>query len=289
MVFRTDIAKEACEELENGRGFTDRKITYFGVEGSIVEILTEAEGAKIGKKCGRYYSFETNSIINRSVECFEFISRAISKAINELIEIKHDDNILVVGLGNESMTPDSVGPKTVKKIFVTKHILDYFDKENSGNLISVCALAPGVLGVTGIESSDIIQSVCKKERITKLIIIDALASRRTERMFSSIQITDAGIEPGAGIGNKRSAINRETLGIPVIAIGIPTVIYASSLIRDAIAELNINDNDINDNDMIVTPKEVDVVINDSAKIIADGINLAIQKRLSLEEINAYMS
>ena len=167
----------------------------------------------------------------------------------------------------------------------------------------VCALAPGVLGVTGLESADIISSVCKKVDIKAVIVIDALAARRSERIFSTFQMTDAGIEPGAGVGNKRSALNRASLGIPVIAIGIPTVVYASTLVYDAVEELLVSatgqkEEVVRDaaekaatqkmQDMVVTPKEIDVIAEDSAKILADGINLALHRDICLDEIAEYM-
>ena len=167
---------------------------------------------------------------------------------------------------------------------------------------SVCAVAPGVLGVTGIESADVISGICRNIDVGAVIVIDALAARKSERMFSTFLLTDTGIHPGAGVGNKRSPLSKEFLGIPVIAIGVPTVVYASSLVYDAAMEFfdNSDKNEataekiaqklasFSDRDMVVTPKEVDVIIEDCAKIIADGINLSLQKNMSIDEINAYM-
>lgn len=301
MIFRTDLAKEAVENTENKRGIVTEKINKFGINGDYVEILND-DFLDMGKKKGKYISFETDAVILRNVEEYENISKAISEVLQTLIENK-EGSLLVVGLGNESMTPDSIGPEVVKKILVTRHIFNFLPDEVDDRMTSVCAVAPGVLGVTGIESKDIIDGICKNADISAIIVIDALAARRSERMFSTFQLTDTGIEPGAGVGNKRSSISKEALGIPVIAIGVPTVVYASSLIYDAAVNMfsSLTGQDeaqvegaarqmsaFSEDDMVVTPKEVDIIIKDCAKIIADGINLAFHKGMAHEEIEAYM-
>lgn len=301
MIFRTDLAKEAIETKENKKGIITKKINNFGIEGDFIEILTD-DFKDMGKKKGKYISFETDAVISRDVEKYENISRAISEELRKLIENKNG-SLLVVGLGNESMTPDSIGPEVVKKILVTRHIFNFLPEEIDPRMSSVCAVAPGVLGVTGIESKDIIDGICKNADIGAIIVIDALAARRSERMFSTFQLTDTGIEPGAGVGNKRSSISKEVLGIPVVAIGVPTVVYASSLIYDAAVNMFSNLTGQNEeqvegaarqmsafsgDDMVVTPKEVDIIVKDCAKIIADSINFAFHKNMAPEEIEAYM-
>ena len=299
MIFRTDLAKETYELRKEKKGIVSKRINSNGIEGDWVQILYDMEDS--GKKAGNYISFETDAIINRNVEFYENISKALAEKINELIK-ETDKTVLVVGLGNESMTPDSIGPKVIKKIFVTRHIFEFLPDEKDQRMSSVCAVAPGVLGVTGIESADVISGICRNIDVGAVIVIDALAARKSERMFSTFQLTDTGIHPGAGVGNKRSPLSKEFLGIPVIAIGVPTVVYASSLVYDAAMEFfdNSDKNEVtaekiaqklasfSDRDMVVTPKEVDVIIEDCAKIIADGINLSLQKNMSIDEINAYM-
>ncbi len=301
MIFRTDLAKEAIENTQDKKGIITKKINNYGIEGDFVEILTD-DYMDIGKKKGKYISFETDAVLVRDVEKYENISRAISEELQRLIE-KQNGTLLVVGLGNESMTPDSIGPEVVKKILVTRHIFNFLPEEIDPRMSSVCAIAPGVLGVTGIESKDIIDGICKNVDINAIIVIDALAARRSERMFSTFQLTDTGIEPGAGVGNKRSSISKEAIGIPVVAIGVPTVVYASSLIYDAAVNMFSEMTGQNaeqvegaarqmsafsDDDMVVTPKEVDIIVKDCAKIIADGINLAFHKGMAPEEIEAFM-
>jgi len=302
VIFRTDLAKEATEIKGNGDELISKTEVKYGIKGDFIQILSDEYGEKIGKKKGKYISFETDAVNLRQVEEYENISRAISDAISEMLGNKKD-NVLIVGLGNESMTPDSIGPKVVKKILVTRHIYKFLPDAIDVRMASVCAFAPGVLGVTGIESKDIISGILKSTEISAIIVIDALAARRSERMFSTFQLTDTGIEPGAGVGNKRSAISMESLGIPVIAIGIPTVVYASSLVYDAIKDslsliTDQNEEKIeetaqrlssySEGDMVVTPKEIDIIAEDCAKIIADGINLTLHRNMTLNEIKEYM-
>lgn len=303
MIFRTDLAKEACKGLENTDGLNSEEFFSYGVSGSRVRITSDGASKASGKRKGKYVSFETDAVITKNAEKYEDISRAIAGEIKTMIG-NPDGAVLVAGLGNSNMTPDSVGPKTVEKILVTKHLFEFMPVLTDERIHPVCAIAPGVLGVTGIESADIIKGICKQNKIGAIIVVDALAARKSERMFSDFQITDAGIEPGAGVGNKRSALNKDTLGVPVIAVGVPTVVYATSLVFDAVLDIlssatGKEEDEISEaamkiarikvGDTVVTPKEVDTVTADSAKIIADGINLALHKGLSLEEINAYMA
>ncbi len=304
MRYRTDLAKEACEGLENEEGIRSEEFHSYGIQGNRVSILSAAAAQKAGKSIGKYISVESNAILDRDIEQYQSISMALADELKQMLsELGEKDTVLVAGLGNKTMTPDSIGPKTVNKTFVTRHIFQYLPKQIDERMRPVCALAPGVLGVTGLESADIISSVCKKADIKAVIVIDALAARRSERIFSTFQMTDAGIEPGAGVGNKRSALNRASLGIPVIAIGIPTVVYASTLVYDAVEELLVSatgqkEEVVRDaaekaatqkmQDMVVTPKEIDVIAEDSAKILADGINLALHRDICLDEIAEYM-
>ncbi len=300
MIFRTDLAKESAEIRKDKEGIVCKKINCNGISGDWVQILFDMDD--IGKKAGNYISFETDAILNREVEVYENVSKAIAEKIGELIK-ETNKSVLIVGLGNESMTPDSIGPKVIKKIFVTRHIFEFLPEEKDSRMASVCAVAPGVLGVTGIESADVISGICKNIDVGAVLVIDALAARKSERMFSTFQLTDTGIHPGAGVGNKRSPLSKEFLGVPVIAIGVPTVVYASSLVYDAAMDMLLDNSDkdselneatarriasFSDGDMVVTPKEVDVITEDCAKIIADGINLALHKNMTMEEINAYM-
>ncbi|MBE7091902.1 MAG: GPR endopeptidase [Clostridiales bacterium] len=303
MIFRTDLITEAAEVDSSLTGIKSEKIKKYGIKGTQVEVLNKEAEERIGKRQGKYISFETDALLSRDTEEYIKISKAIADEIKKLVPAEKDKTVLVVGLGNESMTPDSIGPMVVKNIFVTRHILEYLPNEADERMNSVCAIAPGVLGVTGLESADVIKGIISKTQVCAIIVIDALAARRSERMFSTFQLTDTGIEPGAGVGNKRIALTKETIGVPVIAMGVPTVIYASSLVYDAAVDLlsditGQSEQKVEDaarkmasfsmEDMVVTPKEIDIIAKDSAKIIADGINLALHNNISLNEIQSYM-
>ena len=303
MKFRTDLITEATEANEKLKGIKTETIENYGIQGTCVRVLNEEAEKHIGKRQGKYISFETDAVLERDTEKYFKISKAIADELKKIVPAQKKKTVLVVGLGNAEMTPDSIGPLVVNNIFVTRHILEYLPNEADERMNSVCAVAPGVLGVTGLESADVIKGIIDKTNVCAVIVIDALASRRSERMFSTFQITDTGIEPGAGVGNKRSALTKETLGVPVIAMGVPTVIYASSLVYDAAVELlsgitGQDEQKVEDaakkiasfsmEDMVVTPKEIDIIAKDSAKIIADGINLALHHDISLKEIQSYM-
>ncbi len=302
MIFRTDIAKEA---IANNGEFETRDFVSFGIKGTEIVLKDQKTADLIGKKKGRYVSFESNAVLNRNVIEYSNISRAIAKELCVFLKnTGKEDTVLVAGLGNKSMTPDSIGPRVVDSILVTRHIFEFMPETLDKRMSPVCAIAPNVLGVTGIESADIIHGICEKAHVKAIIVIDALAARKKERMFSTFQITDTGISPGAGVGNKRSPLTEEKLGIPVIAIGVPTVVYATSLVYDTAVEMlsnatGRNEDEISDaamkiaqrkmGDMVVTPKEIDIIATDSGKIIADGINLALQRGMTLSEINSYMT
>lgn len=227
------------------------------------------------------------------------MSALIGEEIGRMADMRAGE-ALVVGLGNRMVTPDSLGPLTVDRILVTRHIFSGMPEYADDRMRSVCALAPGVLGVTGIETAEMLESIVRKIKPACVICVDALAARATGRIGGAIQITDTGIQPGSGVGNRRMALNRDTLGVDVIAVGMPTVIYAATLARDAFAMLDDTAGDEAlmklerelmggpGGDMIVTPREIDGLIKDSAGMIAAGINRALQPELSDSEIMAMM-
>lgn len=301
MILRTDLAQEAAENICDA-GLKEENFSINGLHGRRVTILSDGAQKASGKKKGVYVTLETEAIRNRQTEQYRAVSEACAKMIRAMLkDLPASAPILVAGLGNAKMTPDAIGPETADRVFVTRHILKFLPDAADERLRPVCAMAPGVLGVTGIESADVISAVCRKEQISALIVVDALAARRSERMFSTIQLSDAGIEPGAGVGNRRGGLNRETLGIPVLALGIPTVVYASSLTFDAIKHLLIERGASEEEaekeadklrvfveDLVVTPKEIDVYARDAAGILGDALNLALHDHIPLEEIRACM-
>ena len=204
---------------------------------------------------------------------------------------------LVVGLGNRRVTPDSLGPKTVDGTLVTRHLLRELPDKVDERLNPVCAIAPGVMGATGLETMETVSALVKEIHPRCLIVIDSLAARASSRVGVSIQLSDTGIQPGSGVGNHRRALNERELGVRVIALGMPTVVYAVTIARDALEILgegetnpaaldevtkSLFENEIGE--MIVTPREVDDMIDDAAQMLAGGINRALQTALSPEEI-----
>ncbi len=266
-------------------------------------IVTNQNGAEaIGKPIGTYVTIDINNLRIASEDDIQASAEAVSKELKELIQKHSDkkDEILVVGLGNVYVTPDSLGPKVIKDIDVTKHILKYMPQYLPEDARPVTAISPGVLGTTGIETVEIIKGIVDNTHPKLLIVIDALASRSINRISSTIQIADTGITPGAGVGNTRKELSQTTLGIPVIAIGIPTVVDLATITDDCLDlfitklqnEAQSNDylNKLKENDnyeeikealmpedfnMIVTPKEIDDLIENMSSVVARGINISM--------------
>lgn len=319
---RTDLAIEAREMAQEQSKFQIPGVKVENVElenikVTRVEVLSKLGEESIGKPVGNYITLEVPGIKDRDPEYEEKVSRQLAEEIKRLVKLNDKSVILIVGLGNWNVTPDAVGPKVVDRVMVTRHIFEYVPDQVDEHLRSVCAVAPGVLGITGIETGEIIKGIAERVKPNLVIAIDALASRKTDRIGSTIQIADTGINPGSGIGNKRMAINQQTLGVPTLAIGIPTVVYAHTIGRDALEMLikkfsaeatpgsefyrmlkkmdeKQMDTLVNEvlaqglGDLVVTPKEVDVLIDDVVGMIADGINLAVHDGLSMEEVNRFL-
>jgi len=196
--------------------------------------------------------------------------------------------VLIVGLGNINITADNIGPKVSHRIIVTRHLKDDMP-ESFEDFHSVCAISPGVLGLTGIETGEIIKGVADRISPAAIIAIDALATSDLNRLGNTIQICDSGIAPGSGVGNYRFAINRETFGVPVIAIGIPTVVEAGTMVRELIGDDYDIDSKIPDMPLVVTPKDIDVLSDKSAEVIACGINLALHRKIDERELMEFMA
>lgn len=277
-----------------------------GIKTSWVEVLNEKGEKALSKEKGIYITIESTLINDGNLNAHDSLTDILCTYIRKLLDKYTYNKILVVGLGNENVTADSLGPRVVKKILVTRHQMETLPDELGEDLISVSAIAPGVMGQTGIETAETIQSIVKNIEPDLVIAIDALASRQVSRINTTIQITNTGINPGSGVGNKRKGLNEKTLGIPVIAIGVPTVVDATTLINTGISNLldilaskvgnneeiekivdSLNDEERNlllDNtlstygeNLFVTPKEVDDVMNRLSKVISKSINLSIQK------------
>ncbi|MVX63065.1 GPR endopeptidase [Clostridium chromiireducens] len=297
---------EVIEESEN-----DIRVTT-------VKVKNKEGAQKIGKPKGNYITIDIPDFTAYDGETMDRVSEVLAEVLGRLIEINVEKSILIVGLGNWQVTPDALGPKVTEKIMVTRHLQSVMPDAIDDSVRPVCSIAPGVLGITGIETVEIIRGVVEKIKPDLVICIDALAARRIERVNTTIQIGDTGISPGAGVGNNRKQISEENLGVKVIAIGVPTVVDAVTIANDTIDlvvdSLISNSSSGNDFykmlksldknekeklikevissksniDMIVTPKDVDLVINSLSKIIANGINMAVQPNMDMEEINKFM-
>jgi spore protease len=304
---RSDLAKEAVafdqkKEIE-GVGVYEFK-TDDNITVNRVEVKTEKGAQEIGKKIGLYVTVECPELYDKDENLLAKVAHTFADEITKIKEsCGKAENILIIGLGNRNVTPDALGPLACEKVFVSRHIKKYLPDMIDSRVADVSAIAPGVLGITGLETAEVIDGIVDKIRPDMIIVIDALASRSISRIGTSIQVSDAGISPGSGIGNKRKAIDRETLGIPVLAIGIPTVVYAytiaSEILLSAAIKSNVGEDqvknvigmiqDIEGSDMIVTPKNIDMLIQNSSDLLARSINFSIHKDLSEEEIKRYMS
>jgi spore protease len=239
---RTDLAVEAHELIAEQNqqpsieGVVIKENDIEGIKMTAMDISEEG-AEKVGKKAGHYLTFEVQGIRKRDSELQDKVEEVFAKQFAEFIrslDIGKDASCLVVGLGNWNVTPDALGPVTVGKILITKHLFDLSPENVSEGFRPVSAISPGVMGVTGIETSDIINGVIEKTKPDFVVAIDALASRSIERVNTTIQISDTGIHPGSGVGNKRKELSYDTLGIPVIAIGVPTVVDAVTITSDTI-------------------------------------------------------
>lgn len=295
---RSDLAVEICKNLSSDHsrlpGIQCKKSSLGSLQLETVSV-SSPDGAEIaGKPMGTYITVSCGKIwlehrdkIRKKL--FEF-----RDLLRPLITQNNCKSILVAGLGNENITADAIGPLAVKNLIVTRHIRSEKPQifENLG-LFDLCAVSPGVLGQTGIESAEVIRSVAERVKPDLLIVIDALASRDLSRLVNTIQISDSGISPGSGIGNSRPSLTPTELGIPIISIGVPTVVDAATLAADAICNFSDRtaDNEVirkewskNGLNFFVTPKETDQIIRVLAAFIGHGINLALNTELSYEDM-----
>ena len=307
--FRTDLADERADIFKKNNGITnsiDGIETNIKEDGNIkiteVKITNENGEKAIGKPIGNYITIDINKLKIATDEEIEKYGNVLSEELKKLVDkhVSKEDEILIVGLGNIYVTPDSLGPKVINEIDVTRHILKYMPEVLDKGTRSVSAVSPGVLGTTGIETLEIITGIVQNIHPKLIIVIDALASRSMDRISSSVQLADTGIVPGAGVGNTRKELSEKTLNIPVIALGIPTVVESAVLVNDCLDlfitklqeeaksneylnKLKQQDNyeEIkealipNDYNMIVTPKEIDELIENMKDVVARGINYAM--------------
>ncbi len=291
----TDLAMEARELNPSLPGITEETAQLEGGIGiSRIRVETPEAAQKLEKAIGRYITIDAPKLTGRDTAQFEQVGRALSQELSALMEgLPQRASVLVVGLGNRFITPDALGPRVVDKTFVTRHIAQHLPDIIGEPLRPVAAMAPGVLGVTGMETLEVLKGLVERVKPDAVIAIDALASRRAARISTTIQLCDTGIAPGSGVGNLRMGVNQETLGVPVIAIGVPTVVMAATISQDTIRLIADETGLHRDEEkliglaeqvieehygpLIVTPKEIDTILTDMANILSDGINYALHQ------------
>lgn len=279
---RTDLAMEAREAFEGGapKGVTVRTSNEHGFSFTHVRIENEAGAQALGKSIGTYVTIEHAALAQADEQLQTRCAQLVSQQLRAMLPARlQEGSVLVIGLGNRRITPDSLGPCAAGNVFVTRHMIETLGihRIDGIELQSVCSLSPGVLGVTGLETELVVRSLCATLHPRCVICIDSLASMKTSRLLCTVQLADSGIAPGSGVGNHAHALNEQTLGIPVIAIGVPTVVYASVIIRDAFEEEHIAIKD--EEDMLVTPRNIDEATDILSNIIAQAINMALQPQL----------
>ncbi len=272
MNFRTDLAierREVSPHTDDGLKVDEYMVD--DVKITSIEVLNETGERAIKKPKGNYITIETKQSLDGGALVDKDLAKVVTEELNKILP---DGSALVCGIGNRSITPDALGPDCISHILATRHIGEELAQSiGFDNLRSVTAISPGVLGQTGIETGEIIRAVIDKTKPDFVIAIDALASRKLSRLGKTIQIADTGIIPGGGVSNSRNELSRKTLGVPVISIGVPTVVDANTLVND-IAENEIEYRGASA--MIVTPKEIDLLIERSARLISHSINCALQ-------------
>ncbi len=301
------VRGDANQEIQ---GVTERVERHNNATVTKIKILDDNGARQMGKAPGNYITIEAAALRENNPEIHQEIADLFGKELAALISelgINENDLVLIIGLGNWDATPDALGPKVAGKVLVTRHLYNYSPESLQGGLRPVSALSPGVLGITGIETAEIVRGVVEKVKPSLVIAVDALATMDLNRISSTIQIADTGINPGSGIGNQRMAINKETLGVPVIAIGIPTVVHAAVVVSASLHHLIesqpiqgtlLNDNVIQNaiqsvlqpfhGNLTVTPKEIDDLIENNARIVASGLNQGLHPAIGPEEGSIFM-
>lgn len=291
---RTDLALEARESIGEGAGevhgirVEEEEKKESGVHVTRVVVETKNGAKAIGKPIGTYITLEASALTEPDEDYHREVSEELAKQLKSIFpEEKKEQSVLVVGLGNRDVTADALGPRVADNLFINRHIVKEYGKaaysKNKMHLVS--SIVPGVMAKTGMESAEIIHGVVKETKPDLLVVVDALAARSTKRLNRTVQITDTGIHPGSGVGNHRNALTKESLGVPVIAIGVPTVVDAATIVGDALEKM-IQENrlffseeypgtSLELNNMYVTSKDIDETIKMLSFTISEGINMAL--------------
>lgn len=294
MAFRTDLAVEAIENHKTAAALphvrqSDRTLEGFAVHE--VRILSEDAVREIGKPQGRYLTLELDALIRREEDAFPRACKALSTLLRELLPHPNDGPVLIAGLGNRMITPDAIGPQTADHVIATRHLVAQ-SPAIFADWRPVSALAPGVLGQTGVETGEVICGVLDRVRPAVVIAVDALAAGRLSRLLRTVQLADTGITPGAGVGNARAALNKETLGVPVIAVGVPTVVDGATLAHEISSQLGQPACEALDDlsqPVMITTRDIDREVADISRMIGYAVNMALHPHLSVADIDLYLS
>lgn len=298
---RTDLADEAhalwrasAGEESALPGVRAREDRREGFPVTRVDILDREGAQALGKPEGHYITLGLEELLRREEDAFPRAVRALAGELNELLkDLPPRAPVLVAGLGNRAITPDAVGPRVADLTLVTRHLI-HSVPEHFAAYRPVSALAPGVLGSTGIESAELLSALSETVRPACVLAVDALAARSLRRVCRTVQLSDTGIVPGSGVGNHRFALNQETLGVPVIAVGVPTVVDGATLALDILEEAGRDDLDPAalrgvGGSLMVTPRDIDQRVKDMAKVIGFAIDLALQPHLTVEDVELFLS
>lgn len=283
---RTDLALEERElwHAEAGQstqipGVLAQQTVRRGIRTTLVRVLDAQGSRELHKPEGTYVTLELDELRRHELRAFHRVTQTLAGELAALMRLPEQASVLVVGLGNEDVTPDALGPLVLRRLLVTRH-LQQSESFPYGKLRPVSALQPGVLGTTGMESFDVVRSVVERTKPDVLIAVDALAARSLDRLCSTVQLTDTGIVPGSGVGNRRAALTKKQLGLPVFAIGAPTVADATALLPQADVSSGV--------DMIVTPRSIDASVRQIAGVIGTALNLSLHNQLTREQIEQFV-
>ena len=288
--FRTDLACESRDVWTGTRGadpegVSARSESRDGLAVETVEIRSEKAAEALCKPEGRYVTISLDALVRREEDAFRRACGVLAREIRTQLAMEPDESALVVGLGNPDITPDAVGPLAVACVLVTRHLKTRLPEEFAA-FRPVSVFRTGVLGTTGIESAALVRGVVSLVRPDRVIAVDALSARDAARLCRAVQVTNAGIVPGSGVGNARSALTKDVLGVPVVAVGVPTVVDARTLCADLSGAETVLPEDT---ELFVTPRDIDSRVRDSARLVGYAIDLALHDGLTVEDIDMFLA
>lgn len=284
---RTDLAVETVGGLTEAEGVFRQEGLEDQIPVTAVEVRTQGAAKRLGKPVGRYVTVDLGPVKRREDAAFRRSAQVLAGQLSKLVPT--EGTVLVVGLGNRRMTPDRLGPLCCDHLLVTNHLVEQLPGQ-FGAFRGVAALTPGVLGSTGVESAAVTAAVVEALEPSCVIAVDALAAQELDRLCATVQLSDTGIAPGSGVGNCRQALSRETLGVPVIALGVPTVVEGATLCADLLAAAGVRaPEELPGGELLVTPKDIDQRVEDMARLLGRAVSLALQPGLSPEELEELVS